>query len=222
MLLSQISAWDVLLAGDHVRSRPIALAKSHGISIPRISQHALRDGKEYQVIRDHFFNAIGQERGRVSAFAALLQPVAVDLMPDGALEHAITIHEVTDFPSLVRFAQQKQQRGLPEKLRQVIRWLHGGVTITIPKLTKWAKDLGVRLHLNIITARTYTYVGTAPQILRTHYRPSPEACQLAQQLLQRAAQHAIVGEACPTQDDGDEGQSCTCTSRACNSTCHRC
>ena len=95
-------------------------------------------------------NAIGQERGRVSAFAALLQPVAVDLMPDGAPEHAITIHEVTDFSSLVRFAQQKQQRGLPENLRQVLRWLHGGVKITSAKLAQWAKDLGVCLHLNLI------------------------------------------------------------------------
>jgi hypothetical protein len=31
VLLSQIAAWDVLLAGDHVRSRSIALAKSYGI-----------------------------------------------------------------------------------------------------------------------------------------------------------------------------------------------
>ena len=87
----------------------------------------------------------------------------------------MTIHEVTDFPSLVRFSQQKQQCGLPENLRQIIRWLHGGVTITIPKLTKWAKDLGVRLHLAINTARTYTHVGTTPQELRNHYRFSPEA-----------------------------------------------
>jgi len=46
VLLSQIDAWDVLLAGDDVRSRSIALAKSHGISIPRISRDALRDGKD--------------------------------------------------------------------------------------------------------------------------------------------------------------------------------
>ena len=96
-------------------------------------------------------------------------------MPDGAPEHVITIDEVTDFPSLVRFSQQKQQRGLPENLRQIIRWLHGGVTITSPKLTKWAKDLGVRLHLRIHTARTYTHVGTVPQTSRTHYPASLEA-----------------------------------------------
>ncbi len=103
-LLAQIASWDELLAGDGVRSRSIAWAKSHGISSIRISRDALRDGTEYPVVRDHFLNAIGQERGRVSAFAALLQPVAVDLIPDGAPERAITIHEVTDFSSLVRFA----------------------------------------------------------------------------------------------------------------------
>ncbi len=196
VVLSQIAAWDVLLAGGLVRLRPLALAKSHGISIPRISQHALRDGKDYQVIRDHFLNSIGQERGRVSAFAGLLQPVAVDLMPDGAPEHATTIHEVTDFPSLVRFAQQKQQRGLPENLRQIIRWLHGGVTITSPKLTKWAKDLGVCLHLNINTVRTYTNVGTTPQELRTHYRLSLKATkyELQLQLFQLAISFTAAAE----------------------------
>jgi hypothetical protein len=108
--------------------------------------------------------------------------MAVDLIADGAPEHVMTIHEVTDFPSLVRFSQQKQQRGLPENLRQIIRWLHGGVTITIPKLTKWAKDLGVRLRLNILTARTYTHVGTTPQESRTCYRTSSEATKYELQL----------------------------------------
>ena len=46
-LLAQIADWDELLAGDNARSRAISLAKSHGISVPRSCQHALRDGKDY-------------------------------------------------------------------------------------------------------------------------------------------------------------------------------
>ena len=60
VLLAQIAAWENLLAGDGARSRSVALAKSHGISVPRSCQNALRDGRDYHIIRDHFLNAINQ------------------------------------------------------------------------------------------------------------------------------------------------------------------
>ena len=134
----------------------MALAKSHGISVPRFCQNALRDGREYHIIRDHFLNAISQEMGRARAFASFLQPVANATVPDGAPESTLTIHEVTDFPSLVRFAQMKQQPGLPDNLRRVIRYLHGGVAITKRKLTTWAKELGVTLHTKSHVYRSHT------------------------------------------------------------------
>jgi hypothetical protein len=83
-------------------------------------------------------------------------------VPTGAPEDTLTIHDVTDFPSLVRFAQQKQQPGLPSNLRQVIRYLHGGVNITMKKLITWAKELGVCVHTDIQTStrsRTHYQVG---------------------------------------------------------------
>ena len=63
-LLAQIDAWDEVLAGEGARNRALSLAKSHGIAVPRASQNSLRDGKDYQIIRD-------QER-RESALAPLL------------------------------------------------------------------------------------------------------------------------------------------------------
>ena len=107
-------------------------------------------------------NAIGQERGRARAFAPLLQSVPSLSVPTGAPEDTLTIHDVTDFPSLFRFAQQKQQPGLPSNLGQVIRYLHGGVNITRKKLITWAKELGVCVHTHIMTttrSRTHYQVG---------------------------------------------------------------
>ena len=128
------------------------LAKSHGITVPRSCVEALRAGTNYQIVRHHLLHAIGQERGRARAFVPLLQFVPSLSVPTGAPEDTLTIHDVTDFPSLFRFAQQKQQPSLPSNLRQVIRYLHGGVSITKKKLITWAKELGVRVHMEIYTA----------------------------------------------------------------------
>ena len=108
VLLAQNAAWEKLLAGDGARSRSVALAKSHGISVPRSCQNALRDGRDYHIVRDHFLNASNQETGRARAFASFLLPVAAATVPDGGPESTLTIHEVTDFPFLVRFAQMKK------------------------------------------------------------------------------------------------------------------
>ena len=70
------------------------------------------------------------------------------------------------------------------------------MTITSPKLTKWAKDLGMRLHLRIHTARTYTHAGTAPQTSRTVYNLSLEATKYDMQLqcFQLATFHTAAAE----------------------------
>ena len=132
MLLAQVAAWDVLLAGNVVGSRVISLTKTHGISIPRTSQDSLRGGHDYKIIRDHFLNASSQERSRVGAFACCCGRWPVPLTTWCCRAH---IHQgdVTDVLSLAGFLQQ--ERSLQAIFRGVIRNLNGGVSITAKWLT---------------------------------------------------------------------------------------
>jgi len=198
-LLTQIAAWDEVLAGDCACKRAISLAKSHKIAVPRASRNSLRDGKDYQIIRDHFLNAISQERGRVESLAPLLRPVA----SRSAAQHTLTMNDVMDFPSLNRFAQQQQE--LAATLRQIIRNLNGGVIITTQRLTSWAKELGFSMVTRIDLARTHTRNDITPEVTRSKFRFSPQALKRTLQLhcYQRVATRAAgaVGDATTAPGD---------------------